>query len=52
VRITQPFRARPDAADLLSGEDQRMSPQEPIIDLADRHTHDLEHPFAYAQVAA
>jgi hypothetical protein len=51
ARVTQPFRNRADAAGLLPGEDHGMSPEAPIIDLAERHTHDLDVVLMWSRVS-
>jgi len=51
AQITQPFRKRPDAADLFSSENHAMSPEAPIVDLADRHTDDLDVVLMWSRVS-
>jgi hypothetical protein len=51
ARITQPFRNRADAADLVPYEDHGMSPEAPIIDFAERHTHGLDVVLMWSRVS-
>ena len=51
ARITQLFRNRADARDPRSGDDDGMFPEAPIIDLADRHTDDLDVVLMWSRVS-